>query len=547
MACLRILAAFVTALILTLPAAAQAQEPAKTFGVMPFSINGPDKYAYLARGIQDMMISRLTWEDHFQNVGREKVAEFTAPGSDAEAVDTRAKLGSDYLVWGSVTILGDQCSVDVRTTGPEGTWPNSDQTTISGLIPSLEKTAKAISNKVFKRPEPVAAAKQTETVNQMNPGLIHNETDPAQEFYINPQFRYQGGSDSPGRWRSPSMPFVTRGMIVGDPDNDGVNEMFFISKSSVYAYRTANEKFERLDEIDPPGRAELLTIDMLDINHDGRKEIIVSGFYDDAADSLILNFENNKLSVLADHIPFYLRVAKLPPVFMPTLVGMKVTETNVLRGTVHQVTKIDGEYTLGTRIPLPENANVFSFTFLPEQDGEYKILNVNSQDEIEVFSKGFDKLSTTFDKFAGSGVGFEIPDTFHGFNTYKDQFLAYYYIPLRLVVSDLDGDGTNEILVNKNISTAAEFFNSYRYFPVGEIHSLFWDGVGMSLAWKTRRIKGSVGDYGLADMDNDGVMDLYVCLNTHPGAAGVKTRKTTVVKYSLDLTKTSGTVDQESN
>ncbi|BBD09431.1 FG-GAP repeat domain-containing protein [Desulfovibrio ferrophilus] len=545
MACFRILAAVFTALILMTPMSVRAQEPAKSFAVTPFTINGPDKYAYLSRGIQDMMISRLTWEDHFQHIGKDKLETTTAPTSDSQAVAARSSVGSDYLVWGSVTIMGDQCSVDVRTTGPDGsTWPASDQTSISGLIPSLEKTAKAISARVFKRPEPEAQA-DSEQINRMNPDLIHNETSPTQEFYINPQFRYQGGTDSPGRWRSPSLPFVSRGMIVGDPDGDGVNELIFISKHAVYVYRVADEKFVKLDEVRPGGRTELLNISLLDINHDGKQEIIISGYYSEKADSFILNFENDKLVVTEAHLPLFLRVAKLPPLFQPTLVGQKVTETNVLVGDVYEVTKIGGKFTLGTRVPLPEDSNVFNFTYLPTKGDEYKVLQVNNEDRIEVYTPRFDLQTVTYDQYAGSAIGFEIPDTIKGFSTNKDQFTNWYYIPLRLIISDLDGDGVNEILVNKNISTAAQFFKSYRFFPNGEIHSLFWDGVGMSLAWKTRRIKGSVVDYGLGDLNNDGVQDMYVCLNTHPGATGIKARRTTVTAYPLDMSKTNTKLDRE--
>ena len=82
---------------------------------------------------------------------------------------------------------------------------------------------------------------------------------------------------------------------------------------------------------------------------------------------------------------------------------------------------------------------------------------------------------------------------------------------------------------------SAQFFETYRFLPEGEIESLYWDGVGLGLQWKTRRIKGSVVDFALADPNNDGTKDLVVCLNTHPGALGLQNRKTVVVFYPLDL------------
>ena len=107
--------------------------------------------------------------------------------------------------------------------------------------------------------------------------------------------------------------------------------------------------------------------------------------------------------------------------------------------------------------------------------------------------------------------------------------------PMRLIAADIGNTGDYTLLVNKPISVSAQFFENYRFFPEGEIESLYWDGVGLGLQWKTRRIKGSVVDFALADPNNDGTKDLVVCLNTHPGALGLQNRKTVVVFYPLDL------------
>jgi hypothetical protein len=120
------------------------------------------------------------------------------------------------------------------------------------------------------------------------------------------------------------------------------------------------------------------------------------------------------------------------------------------------------------------------------------------------------------EQYGGRPWASKCPTPLQASATTADQFLNIYNLPLRMLVTDLNRDGQFEVLVNKDISVAAQFFQRYRFFPNGEIHSMFWDGVGLSLAWKTRRIKGTVSDYGLADVNNDGVTDLYVCLNTTP-------------------------------
>lgn len=543
----------VAALVITclLPGVGHAQDASKSFGVLPFAINGPDKYTYLSRGIQDMLISRLTWEKKFVHVGKDKVSEAVTeqPASDKQATAARAALGSDYLVWGSVTILGEECSVDVRTTGPDGkTFPSSAQTSIAKLIPTLEGISKKINATVFKRPsaEEVMKANAPAPKNRLNPALIHNQTNEAQEFYLNPAFRYAGSVDSPGRWRSPSMPYISTGMTVGDVDGDGLNEIIIIGDHTVYAYRLTEGQYKPLGEITPGGNTlELLKVNLLDLNRDGLQEIIVAANYDGEPRSLILNFTDGGFKVVDKNIKLYLNVVKLPPLYKPMLVGQKKGRQHVLGEHVYEIGKMGGEYKLTKRIPLPEEANAFNFAFLPTKQGRYKILVVGSEDHIIVFTPKLERQAMTMKQFAGSALGFEIPDTFSGFEATRDQFTNMYYIPLRMLVEDVDKDGTHEVLVNKNVSVAAQFFKRYRFFPNGEMHAMNWDGVGLSLAWKTRRIKGTVTDYGLADMNNDGLLEMYVCLNSYPGPSGISRRKTIIVSYTMDTTKLEAPVDKE--
>ena len=140
---------FTAAVVLGFQALGPAQAFAeKTFAVAPFAINGPSKYAYLQKGIQDMFNSRLSWADHFRPLGRATVSKgvgsATVTSDNAQKMIVR--LGCDYLVYGSVTIMGDQCSLDVRVTERDGkTWPKTAQTSLSNLIPAFTRVANSIN------------------------------------------------------------------------------------------------------------------------------------------------------------------------------------------------------------------------------------------------------------------------------------------------------------------------------------------------------------------------------------------------------------------
>lgn len=535
------IAALLLAALLLLPAPSRAADEAKTFAVLPFTVNGPEKYQYFGRGIQDMLISRLEWQEHLVHVAKEKVAEsITAtPASDAEAVSGLGKVGADFLVWGSVTILGEQCSVDVRVAEKAGkTWPKNAQTTLPGLIPSLDAIARDINAEIFKRPQAQAQAQQAaakQSTAPSNPDILVNETR-SDQVYLNPQFRYEGGDESPGRWRSAAMPFTTVNCVVGDLDGDGKTESVFIDNHYVRVYEYKERRLLPLAEINPAPRAQLLNLNLIDLNRDGIQEIVVSADLDGMPISFILNYSGGKFTVLEKDIQFYLSVVKFPPTYSPILIGQRPGSGGKLfDSTVHEVIRMSGEYKLGKRVAHPEGANVFNFAFLPLEGGDYKVIMVTDQDLLRVYTPKFELQYTTDAEYAGSALGFERADTVGGLSARENQLTITYYLPLRMVTVNLERGAKHELLVNKDISVAAQFFQRYRYFPQGEIHSLFWDGVGLSLSWKTRRIKGTVADYGVADVDNDGKPDLYVCINTYPGLSGFGERKTVLMTYALDL------------
>lgn len=530
-------------LLLPAPLRAAAGDQVKTFAVLPFTVNGPEKYQYFGRGIQDMIISRLEWQEHLVHIAKEKVAGSiaAAPASDADAVAGLARVGGDFLVWGSVTILGDQCSVDVRVAENTGkTWPKSAQTTLAGLIPSLDAIARDINAEIFRRPQASTPQDARKTAPApANPDILVNESR-SDQVYLNPQFRYEGGDDSPGRWRSSALPFTSVGCVVADLDGDGKNEVVFIDNHYVRVFEYKDRRLLPLAELSPSTRVQLLNINTIDLNRDGIQDIVVSADLDGMPVSFILNYTGGQLKILEKDLQFYMNVIRFPPTYTPILVGQRPGSGGKLfDSTVHEVVRMSGQSKLGKRVAHPEGGNVFNFAFLPQEGGDYKVVMVTDQDRLQVFSPKFDLQYVTSDEYAGSALGFERADTFGGFGASRNVLTLMYYLPLRLLTVNLERGAKHELLVNKNVSVAAQFFQRYRYFPQGEIHSLFWDGVGLSLSWKTRRIKGTVADYGVADLDGDGRPDLYVCLNTYPGLSGFSERKTVLMTYSLDLETSS--------
>lgn len=524
------------AVLLLCAAPALAQE-AKTFAVLPFGVHGPQEYQYLSQGIQSMLTTRLTWPENFTPMDSAAVKKaVTALPTDAASADKiRQALGADYLVWGSLTVMGQECSLDVNTIDPQGAnLPRPVQTQLSQVIPSLETVAASINAQVFGRPE-TATAQARPVVRPMNEALIVNETQSG-AAYANPSLKYEDTDTSMGRWRSQTLPFASRGMVVCDADGDGQNEIFIMADSSLIAYRVTNGEMRQIATFDLPRNHNYLRLNSLDINRNGRHELIIAAAQDKDPKSLIVEFDGSKFSIQQDSIPYFLGVLNMPPAFTPTLVGQKVGRVKYLDSKIHQMIRTSGKFELGPTINLPMGGTVFNTTFLPFEN-DYQIIMIDDYDRMRVFSSTGTMLTVTDETYAGSNLGIEYLSAPLGLSPVTGDNVPpdKVFIPLRAIPANLDKDSRFELIISRNLSVSAQIFSNYRDYPQGEIHSMYWDGVGMSLQWKTTRIKGTVTDYALADFDNDGTLDLVVNINTHTGMAGTARKRTLVVAYPLDL------------
>lgn len=531
-------------LLMALATCAAAAERS-TFVVLPFHIQGPAEVSYLKDAVPQMLNSRLYWKDRVVQAVADLPKDQGPVFDDGAAEKARARFKADYVVWGSVTVLEGSCSIDVRVRNKAGKmWTQSREAKTTQLVAAMRLISDSINSEVFGRvaaKKPAASQAGPERINQMNPDLVINESTP-KEVYLNPQFRYSGSrSDDSSRVRSQTLPFTAVGMEVVDADGDGRNEVFVLSDTTLYAYRFGPDKLMPLGEYKFPTTQDALSIRSLD-RRDGRAWLIVNLVDKDGKPvSSILTFTGNGFNEEMKNIKFFLNVVKVPPDYRPTLVGQQYQAPRMFKPGIYEMIKSGGQFTMGARLSLPPDANALNFAYLPPGRGESdseKIIVLSDVETLRVYTPKGARLSQSDEKYSGSSKGIEIDPTIPGMGNESVTLRSMFYIPMRMIPVDLERDGNYELIVNKPISTASQIFDRYRFFPQSEIHSLYWDGIGMNLQWKTRRIKGSMADYAIADANNDDIPDLVTCINTHPGALGVMQRKTIIVLYPLDLSRT---------
>jgi hypothetical protein len=108
------------------------------------------------------------------------------------------------------------------------------------------------------------------------------------------------------------------------------------------------------------------------------------------------------------------------------------------------------------------------------------------------------------------------------------------YYPVRLLVTDSNNDGETEVIVVKNHEVAGRKLERFRKYTNAHFESLQWDGLGLAVRWKTRKISGFVRDYAIADFDNDGKLELVAAVIISEGTVVlVGEPKSTIIAYEL--------------
>ncbi len=269
--------------------------------------------------------------------------------------------------------------------------------------------------------------------------------------------------------------------------------------------------------------------------------IALSGYDEGEKDarSQILQYSNGTFTVVAPFIRRYLNVVNLPPMFAPTLIGQDADRNHIVRGPVYEVYLEGIKVMRGGKLNgLPKSANVFNFSWIPADKGKKgnHLALISDIETLVTFDGSGKRLASTQDTYSGSSVYVYGDRGLGALDNPDSTNSVMYYIPMRMPVVDLDRDGQYELIVNKPVTVAGKLFTNFRTYPQGEIHAMSWNGLGMELLWKTRRIRGTVTDVTVTDIDNNGKVDLVVAVNSYAGlGTGIKTRST-VIMYPLDTT-----------
>jgi TolB-like protein len=470
--------------------------------ILPFLIHSQENLDYFREGIYDILTSRITVEGRIVVIQRSLVEQALYEErplrlDEAVAKKVGMRVGADYIVLGSLTKIGDYISLDARLISiteekpPLGVY--TQHKGIDDVMAKIGDFAQDIGYKILGRRPMVG-----------RPGQPRHPSEPRRgiERFDRMDMDFK---------KSQTFGFEIKGLDIGDVDGDKKNEVVIMDDHNLYLFKYDGDKLKLFQKIETGYQHSFLTLDVADVNRNGVAEIIVTAVAGDDLRSFILEFEEGKFRKITEKAGWYFRVLDHPK-DGPTLMGQKMGSDGLFSGPIYKFLWQKKSFVKGPKMPFPKETKIFGLTLADIRgsgkseiillDDKLGVLKIVSQDGKELWksSHRYGETNNYYETLRKK------------VDPYRPQESPPWrvYIPSRILIRDLNGDGINEVIIHKNNSSS--MFERLRTFESGEVYCLVWEEDNLITQWKTIEIKGYISDYQLKDVDNDGEEELVIAV-----------------------------------
>lgn len=528
---------------------ASAAEP-KQVALIPFKINADRDLAYLRDGIYDMLSTRLSRSGEVVVLQREQVEQAVnaAGRPDAQLDEPAARsigrtLAADFVMIGSLTVLGSNVSIDAKMIDVAGTRPTmafSEQSEdLGGVITKVNMMASEINAALFggavvsAAPQVSPPQAQPQPPGQTHPEKILRESGGRPDegggspFIVEDRALGAGG----GFWKSQSFKEPINGLTLGDVNKDGKMETVVLLPHAVIVYAIAEGRFYKVAELEEDSSHILIGVDVADINANGTPEIFVTSLEAtrQRLNSYVLEFDGKNFVTIVKDSRWYFRVVE-PSARGSILLGQEHRQTNVFSGSLYELTWQGGEYRLQDQVRTPSGLSVLGVAMgeILDDRQEYMVAYMEN-DHLQLIDGAGKSVWTGSERVGGNSLYYVPPKEIRG------EVAGRRYYPSRIRVYRPADSGKPQVLVARNFELAGMKLEQFRKFTDGQIEALEWDGLGLALAWRTRKISGFIRDFAVGDFDNDGTLELVLAVVANEGEAVWSAAKSNIIAYDLVL------------
>ena len=507
--------------------------------VLPLQGLDDGQYQYLNSSIRQMLISRLAGRPGFQIVDPpiavEKPQSLRDQLRSGKFDEVRQSIDADILLDGTLYSLKDgvQLNLSVHSFTPEPKQISYSVKAESGdgILAAISDLAAQVGESVSGSGEQTPGKKDEAPADNGLSGFQtpHPERDYKKGLFAGATL-FDGEKDgqfqSKGVRKSSTISYTIETIALGDLDGDGVNELVVASRSKIRIFHFADRRFREIAGYDLPPQYKTHVINIGDPGGTGKMKLFVSADKGKRPSSMILDWDGSeKMQLIRGDISYYIR-----PVWWPgrgvILAGQDDSPNisdNFLAPGVFELTGdfLHEELGKGPRLLLPEKTNLFDFIVADlNGDKEVETIVIDAQQKLLVYDSGLNLSWVSGANYGGSKKFFgpSISQADDKDPTAQRKEIAslrkLIYIPGRLDLKDITGDGLPEVVVSTNDVGIDKYFENLRVYDGGAVACLTWRGGGLMELWRTNHIEGYVADYAFDEegsmVEGDQLVRLYV-------------------------------------
>ena len=491
-----------------------AKAPYKV-AILPVDIHSPESLGYMREGLWDMLASRVELEGRVAVIEKGPVKKALSDLSGEIDTDSARKigqaLGADFVLFGSLTKLGDSASLDLKVLEVGSDKPGSSvfiqAKRMEEIVMQVDVLARRVDEKILgyslsppvEKPAVAGAEPPRDTAALPAP--------PPGFRSMTPPMAAPGAAPA-GFWQSTPFSFRIKGMAMGDLDGDGKPEIVMIDERDVWIYRY-DKGFNLLKKLEGVKQDHYMAVDVAEIKKDGKAQVFVTNLQGDEGEwsprqlkSFVVAYVDGQYKVVSSDLDWFLRVIDWEG-RGPVLLGQKRGYQTSFEASIFEM-GWDGKAWKETRkLSLSNVFCIYGFTPFVH-DGKTLYAFIDSDFRLKAVDQTGKIIWRSTTQYGSTNV-FRVKHIPSGVGYYEGDDLAW--VNVRVVAR---GD---EILILRNISPIADIFKRQKYYSGGEVQSLIWNGAMFMERWKSVEIPGNLIDFQTQPIPGALEKELIVAVN----------------------------------
>lgn len=466
--------------------------------ILPVTVHSAENLGFIREGLLDMLSSRVELAGRVSVLEKGAVKKALAQAGEMDSEKAKKlgeALGADFVVFGSLTKMGESASLDLKVIEVKGEKPGGSIFTqtqkMEELIARVDELARRVDEKVLgyslappqEKTEPARAAVRP----------------PAGPRPPGPRPSAKAAVPEGQFWQSQPFPFKVRGMAMADFDGDGRNEVVLIEDRSVWIYRWEGKEFKRLKEIKGGKFDRYLAVDAADLEKEGKARIFVTNLQGDRLSSFVVAHRDGDYKVIASGLDWFLKVVEWGGKGPVLLAQRKAHEGSFLQ-PIYELGWNGKEYQERRKADVPKPVFcIYGFTPFTH-DGRTDFIFIDYDYRMKA-------VDTTGKVLWISQASYDSDNAYRlkPINVTNIEADDMAFLNVRVIARG------KEIFVIYNHAPMGQIVKRTKYFTGGEVQVLTWTGALFMEGWKSRLIPGYVADFQI--QSGEGGKEIVVAAN----------------------------------